>query len=167
MLKRALHTSLIRPFTEEPFQNRWGTQSIQDKLIKSRYKDLPPFKPELSPSYRPIKDRVFDFEIPKDLEAWSPPIEVWSMADGWFSINQIWIPGSVVLTLNTVFSWHVENSKDIHEHTLDLVRFIRPRPEYVIVGTGKEGKAVIPHAISQRFKMMGVNLEYSATVRDI
>lgn len=165
MLRRALQTSLIRPFAEQPFQDRWNPQKDLDKLAKSRYRELPPFKPELSPSFRPLKERVFDLEIPKEISPWQGPLEVWAMADGWFSINQVWIPGSVILTLNNVFSWHVESSKDIHEHTLDLVRFIKPRPDYVIVGTGKEGKPAVSQSIAQRFKMMGVNLEYCATVR--
>jgi NADH dehydrogenase [ubiquinone] 1 alpha subcomplex assembly factor 3 len=33
--------------------------------------------------------------------------------------------------------WGVTDAHDIKEHTLDILKIIKPRPNYLIIGTGK------------------------------
>jgi NADH dehydrogenase [ubiquinone] 1 alpha subcomplex assembly factor 3 len=73
---------------------------------------------------------------------------VFGLKNGFFSINGLWMPGSVLLFPNRAFMWGVIDAHDIKTHTLDILKIIKPRPsnyyyillthvDYFIIGTGK------------------------------
>jgi NADH dehydrogenase [ubiquinone] 1 alpha subcomplex assembly factor 3 len=64
--------------------------------------------------------------------------QVFAMDANRFMVNDVWFQGSVCLFPNQIFLWDVANAKDIRSHSFELVQFIKPRPRYVIIGTGKE-----------------------------
>jgi NADH dehydrogenase [ubiquinone] 1 alpha subcomplex assembly factor 3 len=53
---------------------------------------------------------------------------VYSLSNGFFSINGLWIPGSVLLFKKRFFMWGVTDAHEIKEHTLDMLKIIKPRP---------------------------------------
>lgn len=55
-------------------------------------------------------------------------VQVYALNNGMFSINGLWVPGSVLLFPNRFFMWGVVDAHDIKAHTLDLVKVIKPKP---------------------------------------
>jgi NADH dehydrogenase [ubiquinone] 1 alpha subcomplex assembly factor 3 len=45
----------------------------------------------------------------------------------------MWVPGSVLLFPNRFFMWGVTDAHDIKEHTLDILKIIKPRPSKKII----------------------------------
>lgn len=60
-----------------------------------------------------------------------------AMANGYFLINGTWIKGSVLLFPERYYMWGVTDAHDIKLHTLDILKVIRPKPSYFVIGTGK------------------------------
>ena len=48
------------------------------------------------------------------------------------------MPGSVILFPNQYFIWEVSSVDEIQPHSFDILDVIKPRPNYVIIGTGDE-----------------------------
>ena len=54
------------------------------------------------------------------------------MNNGFFSVNGMWIPGSVLLFPYRAFMWGVVDAHDIKEHTLDFLKVVKPKPSTFI-----------------------------------
>jgi NADH dehydrogenase [ubiquinone] 1 alpha subcomplex assembly factor 3 len=113
--------------------------------------------------YKFQKDRAFDFDLPEEFLQLQPPLQIWAMDEGKFSVNQIWFKGSLLVFRDFLFEWNVEKAEDIREHHLELCKVAYPKLDYIIIGTGKYGKPVIPETVKNRFKAVGINVEYCAT----
>jgi NADH dehydrogenase [ubiquinone] 1 alpha subcomplex assembly factor 3 len=50
------------------------------------------------------------------------------MNNGFFSVNGLWIPGSILLFPHRSYMWGVTDAHDIKEHTLDFMKVVKPKP---------------------------------------
>ena len=57
--------------------------------------------------------------------------------DGKFIVNNTLVPGSLLVFPNRYYMWGVADAHDIRTHTLDIFKVIKPKPTYLIIGTGK------------------------------
>ena len=48
-----------------------------------------------------------------------------------FSINGLWVPGSVLLFPKRFFMWGVIDANEIKPHTLDILKVIKPKPSKI------------------------------------
>lgn len=161
---------LTRRFTQDLFKDsegrfktRWEREYIPEFHSHSMKATLPPFPVVLDPLFKPAPERVFDFSLPEGLCSLEPPLQIWALADGFFSVNQVWVPGPICVLPNAVFQWHVDSPDEVQEHHLELAKILRPKPEYIIIGTGKRGRPVLSEGVIQKFRIIGVNVEYCAT----
>lgn len=159
---------LRRFFSEDPFKDAEGRFRTRWDIRENN--TIPSITPHEIPEYKAKltskidKKRVFDFQLPELFSSFDPPLQVWSVADGMFSINQIWVPGPILLFPNMVFQWHASRLEDIEEHHLDIVRLVQPRIEYIIIGTGKSKNIDFTEPLRQKFRMTGINLDFCPTV---
>jgi uncharacterized protein len=84
---------------------------------------------------------------------------------GKFEIGGKLVSGPVVVFPSLVLSWNIKSSRDIVPHHFDIVRFIKPAHNYVIVGTGRTGKRVLSEAYLQLYASLGIRIEYAPTVK--
>jgi NADH dehydrogenase [ubiquinone] 1 alpha subcomplex assembly factor 3 len=56
---------------------------------------------------------------------------VYSLKNGFFSVNGLWLPGSVLLFPYRHFMWGVIDAHEIKPHTLDILKIIKPRPSMI------------------------------------
>ena len=64
-------------------------------------------------------------------------INIDAMANGIFLINGLWVPGPVLLFPTRLYMWGVTDAHEIRPHTLDILKVVKPKPNYFIIGTGK------------------------------
>jgi len=57
--------------------------------------------------------------------------QVIGFKNGFFSVNGLWIPGSILVFPYRVFMWGVTDAHEIKEHTLDILKVIKPRPSII------------------------------------
>ena len=55
-------------------------------------------------------------------------IQIYGLANGYFTVNDIWYPGSILAFPKQVFLWDVQNAADIRPHSFDIIEFIKPTP---------------------------------------
>ena len=55
-------------------------------------------------------------------------LQVHGLANGFFSVNDVWYPGSIILFPRQVFLWDVQTAADIRAHSFDIIEFIKPTP---------------------------------------
>ncbi len=55
-------------------------------------------------------------------------MQVQAAAGGGFMVNKQWIPGSLLVFPKRCFVWGVALPRDIKPHTLEILRFLKPRP---------------------------------------
>ena len=70
---------------------------------------------------------LLDMKIPNITEK-PEKSQIVGFKNGFFSVNGLWIPGSVLVFPNRAFMWGVVDAHDIKEHTLDILKVIKPRP---------------------------------------
>ena len=63
-------------------------------------------------------------------------MKVYGLNDGQFLINHYWINGSVIIFPNRYYMWNILDADEIKPHTLEIFNFVKPRPDYLIIGTG-------------------------------
>ncbi|EGR32129.1 hypothetical protein IMG5_095250 [Ichthyophthirius multifiliis] len=88
--------------------------------------------------------------------------QVFGLGNGYFSVNNVWYPGSLLIFPNQVFLWDVQTAADIKAHTLDFIEFVKPRPDYIIIGTGKE-KFFLEESIYDRFAKQNIRVDVLPT----
>lgn len=160
ILKRLFTDDLFKD-SEGRFKTRWHTDD--KKLPKLDHPaQIPDFDVKID---FPInKKRVFDFELPEEMRFKNLPLQIWSIADGMFSVNQVWIPGPIVIFPQCVFQWHAPRLEDIEDHHLDFIKLIQPRIDYAIIGTGKAKNLDYAEQLRKRFRAVGINLDMCPTV---
>ena len=155
----------LRLFTEAPkFSDRWSPAPTVAAKDLPAIIEVPKFPVDLDPKLKIHKDRVFDTELPEYMRPQLEALQIWAMADGQFSVNGVWIPGSVIVFRDVVLQWDVKHPDHIQEYHLDMLRFMRPKLEYVIIGTGKLGKPVLSQAALRRYQSIGLSIDTCATV---
>jgi NADH dehydrogenase [ubiquinone] 1 alpha subcomplex assembly factor 3 len=90
-------------------------------------------------------------------------MKIYGMQDGQFLVNHYWIPGSVIVFPNRYFMWNVLEADEIKPHTLELMNFVKPRPDYLIIGTG-ELNVNLDETFYQHFKRMGIAVDTCPSV---
>ena len=88
------------------------------------------------------------------------------MGDGCFTVNQYTIPGPVIVLPTTFYLWGVESVEQVKPHSLEIFNFIKPRPDYLIIGTGHEPYIFHPAFLSH-FKNMGIKIDVITTFQAI
>ncbi len=59
--------------------------------------------------------------------------------------------------------WNILDADEIKPHTLELMNFIKPRPDYLIIGTG-EVNVNLDDNFYQHFKRMGIVVDTCPSV---
>ena len=85
------------------------------------------------------------------------------MANGFFSVNEIWYPGSVLVFPRRVFMWGVADAHDIKPHTLDILKVIKPRVSYLVIGTGRY-TVEFDEEFYEHFDKLGIRVDVLNTV---
>lgn len=80
------------------------------------------------------------------------------MSDGHFLINHYWISGSVILFPSRFYMWNVADADEIKPHTLEVMNFVKPRPDYLIIGTGAKAVA-LEFSFTEHFRRMGITVD--------
>ena len=55
-------------------------------------------------------------------------LQVFGLGNGYFSVNDVWYPGSIITFPRQIFLWDVANAADIRPHSLDILEVIKPYP---------------------------------------
>ena len=107
-------------------------------------------------------------------------MQVFGLGNGYFSVNEVWYPGSIITFPSQIFLWDIANAAEIRPHSFDLLEFIKPFPSlylliilifiyiyiilaYVIIGTGKD-KFELDITIYDRFLKKGMKFDVLPTV---
>jgi len=104
----------------------------------------------------------FDRLRPEGDEHFDRQMKVYGLNDGHFLINHYWVAGSVVVFPHRFFMWNVVEAEEIRPHSLEIMNFVKPRPDYLIVGTGTEAQ-VLDAAFVEHFRRMGISVDACAT----
>lgn len=97
-------------------------------------------------------------------EVEDPPkkISIVGMENGYFSLNGLWVPGSVIVFPNRFYMWGVVDAHEIKPHTLDIFKVIKPKPIYLVIGTGKYS-VEFPQEFYDYFKEYKIKVEFMPT----
>lgn len=89
-------------------------------------------------------------------------MKIYGLQDGCFLVNHYWIGGSVIVFPDRYFMWNVTDAAEIKPHTLELMNFVKPRPDYLIIGTG-ETTVNLDKNFYEHFKRMGITVDTCPT----
>lgn len=89
-------------------------------------------------------------------------LKVYGLNDGQFLINHYWVNGSIIVFPNRFFMWNIIDAEEIKPHTLEIMNFIKPRPDYLIIGTGNEN-LMLDSGFYEHFKRMGIVVDTCPT----
>ena len=89
-------------------------------------------------------------------------MKIYGLQDGGFLINHYWINGSVIIFPHRFYMWNVIDASEIKPHTLEVMNFVKPRPDYLIIGTGEKAVNLDPVFINH-FKRMGITVDSCAS----
>ena len=89
-------------------------------------------------------------------------MKIYGLQDGHFLVNHYWIGGSVIVFPDRYFMWNVTDASEIKPHTLEIMNFVKPRPDYLIIGTGEETVNLDPK-VYEYFKRMGMTVDTCPT----
>ena len=89
-------------------------------------------------------------------------MKVYGLNDGQFLINHYWINGSVVIFPKRFYMWNIVDADEIRPHTLEIMNFIKPRPDYLIIGTG-ETNVMLDESFYEHFRRMGISVDTCPT----
>jgi len=173
--------TLIKKFSKFPLLN-YNQKRLIVHVPKSTQKKTAQESPRSQTEQDLIKEeqiraRIFTkVEIPNvpALEAIPENIQITAIPNGGFFVNQQWIPGSVMVFTKRCFVWKVAQARDIKPHTLELIKFLKPKPgiiyglitckiEYLIIGTGKEFYQ-LPHEFFAYFREHDIIVDALDTV---
>ncbi len=86
------------------------------------------------------------------------------MSDGHFLINHYWISGSVIVFPKRFYMWNVGDASEVKPHTLEIMNYVKPRPDYLIIGTGEINVSLDP-MFYEHFRRMGITVDTCPSVR--
>eukprot|EP01017_Pseudomicrothorax_dubius_P033285 TRINITY_DN444_c0_g1_i1.p1 TRINITY_DN444_c0_g1~~TRINITY_DN444_c0_g1_i1.p1 ORF type:complete len:230 (+),score=64.05 TRINITY_DN444_c0_g1_i1:102-791(+) len=89
-------------------------------------------------------------------------LQIYGLGNGYFAVNDVWYPGSIIAFPQQIFLWDVTTAADIRAHSLDILEVIKPTPQYVIIGTGKE-RYPIEESFYKRFLEKGIKFDILPT----
>lgn len=114
---------------------------------------------------KPTKEQIFEYQLPHDVYQTDDRelLNIWSVNEDYFSVNQRWIKGPICIFPEAVFQWHVDKPENIQDHHLEIVKHVRPKVEYIIIGTGKLGKDILNEQIRFNFGLLGISVDYCPT----
>ena len=58
--------------------------------------------------------------------------------------------------------WNVVEPEEIKPHTLEIMNYVKPRPDYLIIGTG-ETNVLLDDTFYEHFKRMGISVDTCPT----
>lgn len=96
-------------------------------------------------------------------EAFDTKLKVYGLSDGHFLINHYWITGSVILFPSRYYMWNVTDAEEVKPHTLEIMNFVKPRPDYLIIGTGEKNVA-LDFSFYEHFRRMGITVDTCPSV---
>jgi len=155
---------LGRALSEQKFADRWGATPPDPTFTVPDIPELPRYPVSLHPSFKPSKAQIFDLDLPQPFKPSTDPLQIWAMGDGMFSLNGVWLPGSLMIFRDMVLQWNVRHPDHIQDYHLDILRYMRPKLEYIIIGTGKTGKNVISQAALRKYQSIGLAIDTCPTV---
>ena len=77
-------------------------------------------------------------------------------------INHYWINGSVIIFPKRFYMWNILDADEIKPHTLEIMNFVKPRPDYLIIGTG-ETNVMLDESFYEHFRRMGISVDTCPT----
>ncbi len=60
--------------------------------------------------------------------------------------------------------WNVTDAEEIKPHTLEIMNYVKPRPDYLIIGTG-EKQISLDFTFYEHFRRMGITVDSCPSVR--
>ncbi|KAK7287202.1 hypothetical protein RIF29_00331 [Crotalaria pallida] len=128
-------------------------------LIRSLRREQPPLKPHAH-SPLPSLRRAFSLydqinlidNIPDD------QLRFQGYTDTGFTVNGVEYQGSLLCVGNLVLSWKPNNFSEVTPHSLSLFQIVRPIPEILILGCGRNIQYVDPE-VRQFIRSAGIKLE--------
>jgi NADH dehydrogenase [ubiquinone] 1 alpha subcomplex assembly factor 3 len=105
----------------------------------------------------------WDRMVPPAHELFDRKMKIYGMQDNYFLVNHYWVPGSVIVFPQRYFMWNVLDASEIKPHTLEIMQFIKPRPDYLIIGTGDE-TIHFDDAFYEHFKRLGISVDTCPSV---
>ena len=115
------------------------------------------------PSFdKDIFQKQFDKLRPETNEYFDRSMKVYGLNDGQFLINHYWINGSVVIFPKRFYMWNIVDADEIRPHTLEIMNFVKPRPDYLIIGTG-ETNVMLDESFYEHFRRMGISVDTCPT----
>lgn len=60
--------------------------------------------------------------------------------------------------------WNITDASEIKPHTLEILNFVKPRPDYLIIGTGEEN-INLDLSFIDHFKRLGIVVDSCPTVK--
>ncbi len=104
----------------------------------------------------------FDKLKPEQNDYFDRSMKIYGTGDGRFLINHYWINGSVIVFPKRFYMWNIIEPEEIKPHTLEIMNFIKPRPDYLIIGTG-EVSCMLDESFYEHFKRMGISVDTCPT----
>jgi NADH dehydrogenase [ubiquinone] 1 alpha subcomplex assembly factor 3 len=101
--------------------------------------------------------------MPPAHELFDRKMKIYGMQDNYFLVNHYWIPGSVIVFPQRYFMWNILDASEIKPHTLEIMQYIKPRPDYLIIGTGDE-TVHFDEAFYEHFKRLGISVDTCPSV---
>merc|ERR1712070_747476 len=89
-------------------------------------------------------------------------MKVYGLNNGQFLINHYWINGSVIIFPERFYMWNILEAEEIKPHTLEIFNFVKPRPDYLIVGTGSVN-VLLDESFYEHFRRMGISVDTCPT----
>ena len=89
-------------------------------------------------------------------------MKVYGLKDGHFLINHYWISGSVIIFPQRFYMWNIISPEEIKPHSLEIFNFVKPRPDYLIIGTGATN-IMFDKSFYEHFKRMGIAVDTCPT----
>lgn len=154
---------LSRTFSQQ-FKWRWGAAPREDPKVSSSETPLERFPAYFDARQKLSKDRILDYDLPQEVKVMGNLVYINATLPGRFEINGNWVAGPVCLFPNLVLSWNIKSSADVVPHHFDIVRFIKPLHNYIIIGTGRTGKRLLSDSYQQLYASLGIHIEYAPTV---
>src|SRR5574343_91135 len=87
VLTRLMSENLFKD-AEGRFKTRWHSDNNPNAQIQN-VREIPNYKAKIDFPFD--KKRIFDFDLPSDMAGLEPPLQIWAMADGMFSVNNVWL----------------------------------------------------------------------------
>ena len=99
---------------------------------------------------------------PPSNEYFDNKMKVYGLNDGKFLINHYWVDGSVIIFPKRFYMWNIAEADEIKPHSLEIMNFVKTRPDYLIIGTG-ETNVLLDETFYEHFKRMGISVDTCPT----